>query len=75
MTYHRPHCLPRIEGDRKLVTRAIAARLARIPERSVRHYTEAVACDVVTRSVLVDLDDVDRMTELRALRRGDLISA
>lgn len=63
----RAHVAPREEGGRQLVTRQVAAFLAQRHVNYVRRECAGaeVACDVATRTVLLDLDVV---TELLAHR-------
>lgn len=70
----RPHPAPvRDDTGRTLVTRDVAAYLAHRHPNHIRRAVPAVACDVASRAVLLDLDEVEQLFGGRAHRDRSLL--
>jgi hypothetical protein len=62
MSRGQPHPEPRrLDDGRWLVTRQIVARLAQRHVNYIRREIPPVACDVLTRAVLLDLDQAEQI--------------
>lgn len=62
MTRGQPHPSPRKDdAGRTLVSRQVVAYLGHRHVNLVRRLVPAVACDVATRAVLVDLDEAEEI--------------